>query len=423
MTANTVTVRPGRISGTVQAPPSKSVVQRAVALAALADGASVIRARSLCDDARAALSMVEALGADVSFEAGKIRVTGPVTGGQGELDCGESGLALRMFSPIAALLGGPWTLAARGTLAGRSVAMLCAPLEALGATCRTSKGMPPVSVSGPLRGGEADVDGSASSQHVSGLLVALPLAQGPSALRVVAPRSVPYLDLTVRLIREFGGMLNDTDAPHRYVIPGGQSYSPVDLCVEGDWSAGAMLLVAGAVAGEIRVTGLRPDSAQADVRILTALERAGATVDTAQEGMCAAAGELRAFSFDATDCPDLFPPLVALAASCEGVSELRGASRLAGKESDRGAALAELGNRLGIGVTVDGDVMTVTGGRAGGGTVHSHGDHRMAMAAALLALRGRAPVVIEDAGCVAKSYPGFFDDLERVSNRLETRNS
>jgi 3-phosphoshikimate 1-carboxyvinyltransferase len=178
--------------------------------------------------------------------------------------------------------------------------------------------------------------------------------------------------------------------------------------------------VAGALAGEVTVTGLDAASAQADRAILTALAAAGANIRITPTAVSAARKELRAFDFDATECPDLFPPLVALAVHCAGDTTLRGVHRLRHKESDRAGALHDEFRRLGADIAIDGDMMTVRGGGLAGGRVHSRHDHRIAMAAAVAALTGGSPVTIGDARAVDKSYPAFYGDLERLGAVVET---
>jgi 3-phosphoshikimate 1-carboxyvinyltransferase len=188
----------------------------------------------------------------------------------------------------------------------------------------------------------------------------------------------------------------------------------MDVVVEGDWSAAAFILVAGAVAGTLTVTGLDQNSAQADVAVLVALGAAGADVRVAPGLVTVGPGELRGFAFDATECPDLFPPLAVLALHCAGETRLKGVGRLAVKESDRGRALVEELGAIGGNLTIVGDELVIHGGRIRGGRVDARGDHRIAMATAVAALCAEGHVDVEGAGCVEKSYPGFFDDLKRI---------
>ena len=420
--------------GRIRAPASKSSMQRAVACALLARGESVLRSPSRSADCVAALGVARALGAGVEDRGDSILVRGlpelealgPGAGAPLSLSCGESGLCIRMFSPIAALFARETLLGAEGTLRSRSVEMIAPPLVELGAECSVGgSGLPPVRVRGPLRGGVAKVDGRASSQLLTGLLIALPLAEGDSTLEVEALASRGYVDLTLDTMRAFGVEASRGRGYGRFDIRGGRRYRAADFPVEGDWSGAAFLLVAGALAalkGPLAVEGLDARSSQPDRAILEALRLAGAEVEVRPGEIRVMRNDLRAFEFDAADCPDLFPPLVALALACEGETRLRGAARLRGKESDRAAALSEEFASLGAEIEVEGDLMLVRGGRGrkpgaclAGGRVDSRNDHRIAMAAAVASLACDGPVEIEGAECVAKSWPTFFEDLAAIA--------
>lgn len=411
-------VSPSMVAGRVVAPPSKSAMQRAVACAAMADGVSTITNPSLCADAIAACRVAEALGASVTRYDDRVVVRGGLSAAPGIVvaSCGESGLCLRMFSAIAALLPVDVELRAEGSLASRSVAMVADALEALGVRCSTNGGLPPVRLRGPLRPGRVRVDGSASSQFVTGLVMALAMAGGESTVSVERLASGGYVELTFEVMRAFGA---EAERDGTEIRIAGTPYRAAEYEVEGDWSGAAFMLVAGAVAGrgDLEVVGLRHGSSQPDRAIVTALEAAGAELERVPGGYRVGGGALLGFDFDATDCPDLFPPLVALASRCRGTSRLTGAARLRGKESDRAAALSEEFGRLGLEVAASGDELTVVGlgdGRLGAGTVSSRGDHRIAMAAAVAALAGSGPVAIDAAECVSKSWPGFYGALDSI---------
>ena len=220
--------------------------------------------------------------------------------------------------------------------------------------------------------------------------------------------------MTLATAARFGVEISQRDYEEFY-IPGGQRYEPADFAIEGDWSAAAMLLVMGATAGEITVRNVSMLSKQADTAVCTALARAGAAVIHEGQAVTAAHRPLHAFEFDATHCPDLFPALAALAAAAEGVSTIRGTSRLEYKECNRAEAIRDEYAKLGIEVdTSEEDVMRIRGGAIRSARVRSYGDHRMAMSLAVAALRSDGEVEIEGAESVAKSYPDFFGDLERV---------
>lgn len=409
-------VTPSEIDGTLAAPASKSMTVRAMAAALLASGTSTIRNVSLCDDGAAAMGIVTGLGASLEREQDEALVRSPGVHGLAArnrmVECGESGLAMRMFAPVAALLPGETTLVASGSLRTRPMDMVCA-LEQVGVPCRTDRGRAPVVISGPMTGGRIAVDASVSSQFLTGLLMALPVCPKDSEVLVEGLKSTPYVRMTLGLLDRFGIRINHADMSE-FIIAGGQSYRPAVYTIEGDWSGAAFLLVAGAVAGKAAVTGLDALSFQADRAVVGVLEAAGARITVGENRVCAERHKLEAFTFDATDCPDLFPPLVALAAHCHGTSAIHGAGRLTHKESDRARALREEFGKLGIVVDIVNDAMMVRGGAVRAATVDSHNDHRIAMACAVAALAACGEVRIRGPECVAKSYPGFFSDLERL---------
>lgn len=407
-------VEPSVIRGKLPAPPSKSYAQRAIAVAALATGRSEILYPGNSDDVMAAVRVVRQLGAGVRNTGSKLIISGGISVPGETLNCGEAGLSIRMFSSIAALFDSPVTLLGEGSLLKRPMTVVEDSLRAMGVECSTNKGYLPLTVRGPVRGGQASVDGSLSSQVLTGMLIAAPYAGEDVTINVENLKSKPYIDITLEVMHSFGVTAENRDYKQFY-IRSGQEYMPVNYIVEGDWSGAAFLLVAGAIAGEVTLENLEATSPQADRAIITALERAGAEIAFKDRQVFISKAPLSAFEFDATDCPDLFPPLVALAAYCDGKTRIKGAERLIHKESNRAVTLEEEFGRLGVEVKTDGDIMTVTGGNCSGGTVSSRGDHRIAMACAVAAVAAKGVVEIEDAGAVAKSYPAFFDDLKKLT--------
>lgn len=416
----TKSVKPSNVNGTVTAPASKSMMQRAIAAGLLAEEPVRIGNLTYSNDSRSALSVVQGLGARIIDKGEYIEISsgGKPTGDI--LNCGESGLGIRMFTPIASIWPGSRTLTGEGSLLKRPVTMAVEPLEQLGVKVTTTNGCPPITVTGPLRGGEAEVDGSVSSQFLTGLLMALPRAANSSRLMVHHLKSTPYIDMTLALLNRFG-----VEVTHReyreFFIPGNQRYrldgSLYD--VEGDWSGAAFLLVAGAVGGSVTVTGLDTSSPQADRHILDALKAAGARLTAKENSVTVEKVDLNAFQFDATHCPDLFPPLVALACNCRGVTRLTGVERLTHKESNRAVALKKEFAALGGDVRVKGNIMEITGKQLHGGEIDSHNDHRIAMAGAIAAINAKEEVRIRDHHCVAKSYPGFFEDFSSIGGKVD----
>lgn len=408
-------VPPGKINGRCRAPSSKSMLQRAILAAAVCNEVTIIRFNDLCDDATAAIGVAQGLGARIVHRDGELEVRGGNGSSARTLSCGESGLCLRMTAAIAALYPRPIRLEAEGSLKLRPISMVEAPLRALGAMARTQEGYPPLDICGPLRGGTTRVDGSTTSQFLSGLLTALPLCDFDSHLVVEGLVSAPYIAMTVEMLRRFGAELDCLPDFSEFWIRGAQRYRGTEVRIEGDWSGAACLLVAGAVGGRIEVDDLHTRSLQADRAILGALERSGATVELNPNSVVVSReGPLRGFSFDATHCPDLFPALTVLACCCEGVSIISGTQRLRFKESDRKEALLSELRKLGAAIEARGGALEVTGGPLRGGVVASHNDHRIAMAGAVAGLISDSGVSIDGAECVSKSYPGFFSDLMSV---------
>lgn len=407
------TVVPSRIKGSVLAPASKSMTQRAIAGALLAGGESTIVNPSYCDDSLAAMTIATGLGARVNPGASEMKITGGRILREHKLNCGESGLAVRMFSPIAALWPEEIMMTGAGSLKKRPMSMIEEALLQFKVVCTSNNGYLPLSIKGPLKGGDCEIDGSVSSQLLTGLLMALPVAGKNSVINVNNLKSRPYIDMTLQVLDKFGIKVTN-DNYSKFIIPGKQEYKAIRYEVESDWSGGAFLLVAGAVAGEITVQGLRADSRQSDRAIITAFDKAGAKLKIGEDSITVSAAEMKAFEFDSTESPDLFPPLVVLASYCKGISGIKGAMRLIHKESNRAAALVEEFGKLGIKVEVSDDYMIITGGKVSGGRVNSHEDHRIAMALATAALSASGPVSIKDSHCIGKSYPGFFDDLQKT---------
>ena len=415
-------ITPSKISGEIKAPSSKSYMQRAVAIAVLANGKTTIHNPSFCNDAMSAIAMAKELGAEIKINQEEVVITGPKTICGGNLNAGESGLGIRMFSPISALSNEHINITGEGSLKNRPVNMLEEPLKSLGAEISTNNSFLPIKIKGPLSGGKVKVDGSISSQFLSGLLIALPLAEKDSVVEVNSLQSKPYVDMTLEIIHHFGVSIENHNYEN-FIINGGQKYTAKDYMVEGDWSAAAFHLVAAAIAGDVSVSNLNLKSKQADIKIIDVIKLAGADVIFSKGNnkmvgsISVSKNKLKAFNFDATHCPDLFPPLVVLCAACEGKSEIKGVDRLKHKESDRATVLKDEMAKIGIQIEINGNIMIVNGGKIISGTIDSHNDHRIAMAAAVAALISNKGISIEGAEAINKSYPEFFDDLAVLTSK------
>ncbi len=407
-------VLPGAVNGTIAPPPSKSYAQRALAAALLAKGESTISNIELCDDTKAALRTIEALGATLHpIDSSTMHIEGGFAPHSSQISVGESGLSTRLFTPIASLSSTPIRIDGYGSLLKRPMTMMIEPLRKAGVIVNHNNGYLPFEVCGPLLGGEIFVDGSVSSQFITGLLLALPTAEQDTILRVNKPVSLPYIDMTIETASRFGVEISHNNYTEFY-IRGAQSYKPTSFNIEGDWSSASTLLVAGAIAGSVEVRNLSMLSKQADRAIYEALTLAGAQIESNDNGVRVTKSTLHSFDFDATHSPDLFPALVALAAAAPGTSHLKGVNRLTHKESNRALTLQAEYAKVGITIEISGDEMSVHGGKIHGATVTSHNDHRIAMSLAVAALISDGAIEIEEAGAVSKSYPLFFEDLESL---------
>lgn len=483
--------RPLHCDTALNMPASKSFAQRAIIAAALADGESRLEGYSPCGDNEAAIEVAKALGAEVRVETAGVRSdlsdssTDTATGttltikGAGssvnmpdKLNVGESGLLTRLMIPIVAALGKgqPIEIDGIGTLPARPLKGASEIMAGFGTVLRPLNPAPevhvPLTVQGPLLSGKTSVSGKGGSQLISGLLMALPLLPGDSTLHIHDPKSIPYMFITADVLRRFGikissemeggeDFLETQDwslcTGITFKIKGGQKYSPAAFDIEGDWSAAANFLVAGALFGDVRLTGLDTTSLQADISIMDILMEAGASLSQiedepqdeesanvkdsndneaadAQEAnapqghrglITAQKAPLRTFDTDLNNCPDLFPIVAILAAFCHGRSNIQGFKRLASKESDRGAAILNMLTQMGVEASAAGDTLSITGESVesrllnghllkGGEYTSSH-DHRMAMALTVASWCADSPIQIDDTTCIAKSFPAFLD--------------
>ena len=435
-------------------PSSKSFAQRAIIAAALAKGETRLYGYSPCGDNEAALEVAGALGAKVSVEGSTVTIKGKKVNVPRKVDVGESGLLTRLIIPIiAALSKDEVALEGRDTLlkrplkgASEIMARFGTVLRPLGGDVENDKSPDikvPLSVQGPLVPGKVEISGKDGSQLISGLLMALPLLPKDSVIHVSEPKSIPYMFITIDVLKKFGIQIgSEMEGDEEFLetqdwslctgitfkIKGGQEYKPASFGIEGDWSAAANFLVAGALYGKVRLDGLDTTSLQADLSIMDILMDAGASLsqleDESDENshtgtITVQRAPLRAFETDLNNCPDLFPIVSILAAYCHGTSSIKGFKRLSAKESDRGKAILAMLEKLGVSAWAEDDVLTVEGKSLesrylndemlkGGEFTSSH-DHRMAMALTVASFGTVYPIGIDDTKCIAKSFPDFLN--------------
>lgn len=411
-----VKVLPGELTGSIEAAPSKSAMQRACALALLAHGTSRITNAGYSNDDKAAIGVISALGAKVNeLPNNEIEITSNgVENAGNEIYCGESGLGIRMFTPIAAISDKEIRITGSGSLTTRPMSFFDEIFPQLGIAIQTNEGKLPIKIKGPLQPSDITIDGSLSSQFLTGLLFAFAATNKQEAVITVnGLKSRPYIDLSLEMLKMAGVTLVNKDYREFHFQKNSGSISPFHYKVEGDWSGAAFLLVSGAINGKVTVSGLNIQSAQADKAIIEALKSAGAKMQLFQNEIKVETSALQAFEFDATDCPDLFPPLAALAAYSKGITKIKGVLRLTHKESHRGLTIQQELGKLGVKVALEGDMMIIEGSNSIlGGKVDSHNDHRIAMMAAITALKAKSAVTVLNASAINKSYPAFYEHLQ-----------
>lgn len=427
---------------------SKSCAQRAIILAALADGTSHISGYSPCRDNESAIEAAKALGAKVSCRGDVLSITG--TAGRvsalKELHAGESGFLTRMMIPVLAATGStPVRITGEKTLLARPLPGAAAMLDIFGISLDGEK--VPLTVSGSFDFANHDtieIDGSGGSQLVSGLLAALPLCKHNCTIRLNKPKSIPYIFMTLDLMRQFGvNVVSEMEGPEEFVetqdwslcdaitfeVKGGCSYKAADVDLEADWSAAANFMVAGAIFGKADIKGLDTKSLQADLSVLDILPLAGAAVSQEEESgiVHVVRGPLRGFEVDASNCPDLVPVMSVLAAFCQGESTITGVARLATKESNRPGVIVEMLKAMGVYARLSGDKLHIdgrtlesrllTGRLLKGGNYPTYGDHRIAMALAVASLGSDSQIVMDDVTCMDKSFPAFMQTFKKFSGQ------
>lgn len=412
-----ITITPSKLKGQVAPPPSKSQAHRALIAAALAEGESVISNVAFSQDIEATINCLENLGAHFVLDGSAVTVQGMGANPMSplrrmaypRLDCGESGSTLRFLIPVALAVRGGGIFSGRGRLMERPQKPYFDLFDEKGIFYEQQDGM--LTVSGMLTPGTYRLPGDVSSQFVTGLLYALPLLDGDSEIVLTSDlESWGYIDMTLAVLKAFGIQAKWENTSTLF-IPGGQIYRPCDMTIEADWSQAGFWYAAEFLGNPVEITGLDTRSAQGDRAIDGFARQLGQSLDP-KPGI----------KLDVSGCPDLVPPLAAMAALRAGeTTRLVNAARLRIKESDRLASVTAALSALGADVAEGPDSLTIRGKEAlhGGVTVDSFNDHRIAMMAAVAATRCVKPITITDAQCVAKSYPDFWEVYERLGGKIQ----
>ena len=415
---STAIITPQRLSGSIDAPPSKSIMHRAIICALLARSISEIYPIDLSNDIMATINAAKSLGAFVNIVSNRLIIDSrnAFNSNYITINCKESGSTLRFLLPVVSAFGIDAIFEGENSLANRPMEVYAQILPSFGVKCRYS-GKLPFAVSGKLKAGKFLVPADVSSQFVTGLLLALPLLQEDSEIILTtAIASLGYINTTIKVMQDFGVKVIKTKAGFK--IPKNQHYcAKKEYFVEGDWSQAAFFLAAGAISGPITVRGLKLKSPQGDKIIARILHRMGAKVGYNKEKceITVAPGQLSNFDIFATQNPDLVPVLAVLGACAEGIMRIFGVSRLRYKESDRLYAINDGLTKLGVNVTEVEDGLLITGQKEfNKANLSGFNDHRIVMAFSVAAIRANGRTSISEAESISKSYPSFFEDYNKL---------
>ena len=422
---------PSNLKGEVKIPPSKSMAHRAVICAALGDGISKITNIDLSDDIIATIDAMRAIGAVINNNSEYIEVKGIRSKDlsldreyERVIDCNESGSTLRFLVPIALAFEGVTRFVGKGNLGKRPLNTYYEIFDAQGIKYEYKEGILDLVTSGKLSSGEFKVKGNISSQFITGLLFALPLLDGDSKIIITTElESIGYLDLTLSAMKDFGIEIINKDYKE-FIIKGNQSYKSRDYRVEGDYSQGAFFLSADAIGADVNILDLKEDSLQGDKEVIDILTRMGLSIIKEGNNTKGNVKELRSTLIDASQCPDIIPVLSAVAALCEGRTEIINAGRLRIKECDRLKAVTLELNKLGAKIEEKPEGLIIDGVKEfkGGVNVWSHKDHRIAMTLAIASIKCKEPIILVDYECVSKSYPQFFEDFKMLGGSFDEWN-
>lgn len=411
------------LEATVRVPGSKSYTQRALVIASLADGESILRHALISEDTHLLIDALRSLGAVISVCDTDIRVlgtAGTIRNPRRALRLGNNGTALRFLTTLAALAKGEVVLDGGPRLRQRPLQPLLDALRDLGVSSRSmgSNGCPPVAVEGGgLRGGRAVFTDARSSQYISSLLIGAPYARKDVTVELRGETaSLPYIEMTTAAMRDFGVDVAKSEV-HAYVVRAGQRYAGREYAIEGDASSASYFFLAAALCrGRVRVLNINPDTLQGDIEFLGILERMGCSILKEKNWVEITGGALPAgdFRFDMGAMPDMVPTLAVLAAFRPGRTVIENVPHLRLKESDRIGALATELTRIGIDAAERDDGLVITGGIPHGARIETYDDHRIAMSFAVAGL-ATGGMEVENETCVGKSFPGFWKELERLS--------
>jgi len=417
-----VILSPSKLKGTVTVPSSKSISHRTVICAGLSEGTSIIDNINYSQDIDATCNAMEKLGINMIKEKNSLRVRGvkEIDLKSSEIDCAESGSTLRFLIPIAAMTGKEVVFTGEGELAQRPLGPYYEIFDDQKVSYKNSKGNLPLTIDGKLKPGKYKVNGSVSSQFISGLLFALPMLEGDSKIEVTSElESKPYIDLTIDALENYSVQVENREYKE-FIIQGNQKFKARDISIEKDFSQAAFWLAAGTLGAEVECIGMNTKSLQGDKAIIDIIKKMGGSVSIKDDIVKAIPSETKGIVFDASDCPDLVPVIAVLGSLSEGTTEIINAKRLRIKECDRLKAMCRELRKIGADIEETADGLIIRGKKfLRGGAVSSWGDHRIAMALAVASIKCEEPVIIRDALCVRKSYPDFWSHFKMLGGEID----
>ena len=406
-------IKPFKYNGSIYINSSKSIYQRAVALACFSKKKFQIIGDSNNTDSQTAIRICKVMGLNIVKSENKLEIFGELYSDKSSLQISsiESGLCIRLFGVLLLSVFNEVNMLLTGTAKERKFDFTS--LKELGVDSFIKDSS--ILLRGKLNSGVINIDNPNTSQLLTGLLITLPFLKGDSIVYCKNPVSINYIDITLDLLETLGIVIKNENYT-KFIIKGNQTINQHKIIVEGDWSGAAFHFVGAAISGKIKVYGLNIDSNQGDKQILDLLIMCGAEVNIYDQYIEVKKNQLKSFTFDATDVPDLIPPLTVLASSCDGESYIYGTDRLINKESNRALSLEKEFSKLGVRIISKKNCFKIIGcNKIKGGYVDSHNDHRIAMALSVMATVAKSPVAITNSSVVDKSNSRFYNDLDKIS--------
>ncbi len=402
----------------IQAPCSKSIAQRILALSLCCNGKSIIHNIQACEDINAAIKIINKSGAKTKWIANSLEIisNGIQLNTNSIIECNESGLSCRLFTSLLCCQKNSFQVHGKGSLVNRSMSFFEKYFPEINVEIKTNNQKLPFEIKGPLIPKSIVVDSMNSSQYITGLIYSyLYLGAENKTITINNPVSIPYIDLSIEIAQKFGFFVKRNK--NEILFTKKQHAIAREINVEGDWSAASLWLVAGALYGKIKIKGLNINSVQADKSILDALKSYGAKIEIKEKELIVEKNQWNSIEFDATDCPDLFPSLAVLCSKSNGVSKIHGVERLHNKESNRCKSIIEEFKKFGIAIWTKNNTMFIDGKceiKTPQEVINSHNDHRIAMATSVIILGCKSSAKINNTKCVNKSYSKFYNDLNKL---------